>query len=114
MADIGTFAFQPNQKGGDVMTPQDRRKARGELRRRAAQINTMATSDAFLKAGDEIIENEGALKEARADAKAYLQGKGVVIPDGVEVTFSEEASHCFRIRWRSVFFSYDLVTCWLL
>ncbi len=94
------------------MTQRDRGKARGELRRRAAQINTMATSEAFLKAGDETIGNEGALKEARADAKAYLQGKGVVIPDGVEVIFSEEASHCWRITWTDPFFSFSLTVCW--
>lgn len=51
----------------------------------------MMTSKAFLKAGDETMGNEGALKEARTDAKAYLQGMGVVIPDGVEVMFSEDA-----------------------
>jgi len=51
------------------------------------------------------------LKEARADAKAYLQGKGVVIPDGVEVIFSEEAFHCFTISWRNALFSYFSRTC---
>jgi len=44
------------------MTQRDRGEAIAELRRRAAQINTMVTSKAFLKAGDETIGNEGAPK----------------------------------------------------
>ena len=55
-------------------------------------MSDITTSDEFVDAVGVARSDAAQLGQLRADAAAYFRGKGVNIPNEVEVDFTEEAS----------------------
>ena len=68
-------------------------KRRDEFRRMGRQVHDIVGADAFLDALVEVERDERARGQLKANPKAHLQGKGLRIPDEVEVGVSE-GSNC--------------------
>ena len=73
---------------------------RGRLRRLGRGVSDITTSDEFVDAVEAARSDAAQLGQLRADPAAYFRGKGVNIPNEVEVDFTEDAS------WLGCFYYY--------
>jgi hypothetical protein len=79
------------EKRGPEQDPSDVER----VRRLEKELDEIMDSDAFRGAMAESARDTTARAKAAANPRAYLQSKGIRLPEGVEVKFSEEFSHCY-------------------
>ena len=79
--------------------------------RLAQKANGLMTSDAFLDAISEAERNDEIRKKIEADPKGFLRGKGVELPDDIDVTI-EEGSWCVCYCWGWWIFRVCACVCW--
>ena len=74
----------PRKKG-----PEKRAKDRNRLRGVGVELQATVLGDAFIDALEGARKRKSTRDLLKANPKAYLQGKGVNIPNDVEVEFTE-------------------------
>lgn len=75
--------------------------AEEEGRRKMKEVEDMLSSDSFRKALKEVEQNPKIMSEIKADPKGFLERKGIVIPEGAEVSFSEKDKPDERKPWKT-------------
>ena len=81
--------------------PERRAKDRSRLRGIGLELNSMVLGDRFNDAMEDVRKRRSTRDQLKANPKAFLQGKGVNIPDEVDVEFTEGSSYlvCFYYYW---------------
>ena len=80
--------------------PEKTARERVRMRKMAADVQQMATTDEFLDAIEGAREDSGEFGRLKANPRSYFRGKGIDIPRDVEVEFTEESS------WMVCFYYY--------
>ena len=72
--------------------PERRSKDRSRLRGIGLDLNATVLGDAFNDAMEDARKTKATRDQLKVDPKAYLLGKGVNLPNEVEVEFTEGSS----------------------
>lgn len=77
----------------------------------AQQVRNIMDSDAFFDVTEQAATDERVFEEMQADPKAYLQSKGIRVPDEVDVELAGGSYGCFTFCFRFCFLRWCWVSC---
>ena len=85
--------MERGQRRGPETDPKDR----GRLRRLQKEMSRVMQSDDFTDSLVEARADGKAMAALKANPRAHLKGKGVALPDEVDVEVTEESPWCIVI-----------------
>lgn len=94
-----------HQASGTPLTPEEREAMVAAIN----EINANTSAPAFVDAVDEARTSEEALRQLRADPRAYFANKGVEFPKEVRIEFSEP--HSFRVCYYRIYGYMEVWQC---